>query len=191
MISVFRRHTTGKSRLKLRSTTRQAFRTRQGACRVYEKSPARHLQPAGRHPPGCGRPVRILSRCVPPVSLRCCSWPHYSPGSGTSAGKIFVFSTLQRFLGDPSRYRLCWAHPRLPKIELQERLLPPPTRLDSFANRIHGLTPTATCCRRFAAPLESPGSPPGIVYWSLSQQSESDDPDSDRGLSLPSRSRIR
>ncbi len=49
-----------------------------------------------------------------------------------------------------------WAH---------RHLLPPPTRLGGRDIRIHGLTPTATCCRRFAARLESPGWRPGGSVW--------------------------
>ena len=36
-------------------------------------------------------------------------------------------------------------------------VLSPPSRLDSDAELFHGLTPTAKCCRRFAARLEAPG----------------------------------
>ena len=48
-----------------------------------------------------------------------------------------------------------------------ERLLPPPTRLNSNTNPIHGLTPTAKCCRRFAARLEPPGWRPGDYHGKI------------------------
>ena len=55
--------------------------------------------------------------------------PNFSPGGWTSAGKVFVFSILQRFWGEPSGYRLRWVRPGLFEIEPQGGLLPPPTRL--------------------------------------------------------------
>ena len=51
--------------------------------------------------------------------------------------------------------------PRVNTCLAQGQVLSPPSRLDSIANLIHGLTPTATCCRRSAARLESPGRRPG------------------------------
>ena len=48
-------------------------------------------------------------------------------------------------------------------LALRGEVLSPPTRLDSDAELFHGLTPTAKCCRRFAAYSEPPGWRPGIA----------------------------
>ena len=48
-------------------------------------------------------------------------------------------------------------------LALRVQVLSPPTRLDSYAEPFHGLTPTAKCCRRFAALLEPPGWRPGMI----------------------------
>ena len=46
-------------------------------------------------------------------------------------------------------------------------MLSPPTRLNTAGpiEAFHGLTPTAKCCRRFAARLESPGWRPGDYHY--------------------------
>ena len=44
------------------------------------------------------------------------------------------------------------------RLHLSTRpLLSPPTRLNSHPNPFHGLTPTATCCRRIRGYMEAPG----------------------------------
>ena len=50
-----------------------------------------------------------------------------------------------------------------PRAGASGMVLSPPTRLDSYAEPFHGLTPTAKCCRRFAALLEPPGWRPGMI----------------------------
>ena len=51
-------------------------------------------------------------------------------------GIVFVFSILQRFFGEPSGYKLCWARLGVLGIEHQGRLLPPPTRLGGWSYRV-------------------------------------------------------
>ena len=40
---------------------------------------------------------------------------------------------------------------------LRGEVLSPPTRLDSYAELFHGLTPTAKCCRRIRGSTRTPG----------------------------------
>ena len=86
-------------------------------------------------------------------------------GGWASAGKVFVFSMLQRFLGEPSGYKLRWARLDLLGIEHQGRLLPPPARLGGWSCPFPmaraclrparpRLTPTAKCGRRIRGLLE-------------------------------------
>ena len=73
-------------------------------------------------------------------------------------GIVFVFSILQRYLGEPSGYRLRWA------------CLGSNTR-DDCCRRLrgsgdgaigfHGLTPTAKCGRRIRGSTRTPGLAPG------------------------------
>ena len=55
-----------------------------------------------------------------PMEENSTSRPHFSPGGVAWAGKAFVFGILQRFLGEPSGYRLRWARPALPETKEKE-----------------------------------------------------------------------
>ena len=60
---------------------------------------------------------------------------------------------------------LGWARCGGFESEFHRQLLTPPTRLGGRDIRIHGLTPTATCCRRFAAPLDPVLAPGDQVFF--------------------------